>query len=104
MSDGVVVFFRSISFFRRISMKPITGLKVIATVLWFGMGFAADSSSWRLQVSRVAELEARGDIEGAKQVLHRIISDRESRFLPDDAVPSALNRLGSLEQDQAHYR
>jgi tetratricopeptide (TPR) repeat protein len=85
-------------------MKISTGLKVIANVLWIGMGFAADSSYWRLQVSRVAELEARGDFEGAKQVLHRIITDRESRFLPDEAVPSALNRLASLEQDQAHYR
>jgi tetratricopeptide (TPR) repeat protein len=85
-------------------MKTIIGLKAIASVLWIGIGFAADSSSWRLQARKVSELEALGDIEGAKQVLRRIITDPESRFLPDDAVPSALNRLASLEQDQTHYR
>jgi len=78
-------------------MKINAGLRTIASALWIGISLAADPSPWGQQLSKISELEARGDIEGAKQVLHRILTNQESTSLPYDAVPAALNRLGSLE-------
>jgi tetratricopeptide (TPR) repeat protein len=86
------------------SMKINAGLRTIASALWIGISLAADPSPWGQQLSKISELEARGDIEGAKQVLHRILTNQESTSLSYDAVPAVLNRLGSLEQDQTHYR